>query len=65
MKALQATDLFAVRRGIANYKVDWSDMNQVVSVGTTPPAAPRSGALWLNTSKGVVYVFDGTYWVGK
>lgn len=65
MKALAATDLFALRRGAANYKVDWSDMNQVVSVGATPPASPQSGALWLNNAKGVLYVFDGTYWIGN
>jgi len=65
MKSLIGTDLLAIRRGLANYKVDFSDFNQVVSVGAAPPASPVSGALWLNNGNGVIYVFNGTVWVGN
>jgi hypothetical protein len=64
MKALQSTDIFAIGRGHATYQVAFSDMNQLVPVGTTPPAAPKAGALWYNTNKGVTYVWDGNYWIG-
>ena len=64
MKALLGTDLLAVGRGAATFKAEFSDLNQVVSVGATPPTSPRKGSLWYNTDKGVTYVYDCTYWVG-
>lgn len=64
MKTLQKTDLFALGRGSAAYKVAFEDINQVVSVGATPPTAPVKGALWFNVDKGVTYTYDGTYWIG-
>ena len=65
MKTLQGTDLLALQRGTGTYKVVYSDLNQVVSVGTTPPTTPVKGALWHNTDKGVTYVFNGSVWVGR
>lgn len=65
MKTLQASDLLALGRGAATYKVQYSDLNQLVAVGGTPPATPVKGALWLNDTKGVLYTYDGSVWVGK
>jgi len=64
MKTILGTDLLPIGRGAATHKVEFSDLNQVVSVGATPPASPVKGSLWHNTNKGVTYVFDSNYWVG-
>ena len=64
MKTLQSTDLFALGRGSATYKVAFSDLNQIVPVGTTPPTSPTVGALWFNSGKGVTYTWNGKHWIG-
>jgi hypothetical protein len=64
MKTLQKTDLFALGRGAATYKVAFSDLNQMVPIGATPPASPSVGTLWYSSDKGVLYTFDGTVWIG-
>jgi hypothetical protein len=64
MKSLLGTDLLAVGRGAATFKAEFSDLNQVVSVGATPPASPQKGSLWHNTGNGVTYVYNSTHWVG-
>jgi hypothetical protein len=65
MKTLLGTDLLAVGRGAATYKITYSDLNQVVSVGATPPTGPVKGSAWLNTDNGILYVYTGSVWVGK
>lgn len=65
MKTVNSTDLLAITRGHDTHKVVFSDLNQLVSHGTTPPASPKSGALWFNTNKGVLYSFNGTVWIGN
>lgn len=65
MKTLKASDLLALGRGAATYKVQYSDLNQLVAVGVKPPSAPVKGALWLNDTNGVLYAYNGSVWVGK
>jgi hypothetical protein len=65
MKTLQQTDLFALGRGAATYKVSYSDLNQMVPVSNTPPTSPKAGALWYSQDKGVLYTFNGTSWIGR
>ena len=65
MKTLQPTDILPLGRGAATFKVAYSDLNQVVSVSTTPPTNPAQGAQWHNIDKGVTYTFNGSSWIGR